>query len=187
MIRFIVGTDTGVGKTYYGKSLIKRGFRVIKPIETGKNDFNNISDSDCYTYANMQNLSVDEVNMYFFNKAVSPHLASELDGVNIDINALKIIINRYKNPFVELAGGLLVPIKRDYTQLDFIKEFDNCLVHLVVDNKLGCINHALLTIEILKNNNIEIEHIEFNQKQNDTLDIVDDNIKIINEYLFKKQ
>ncbi|GAA0178577.1 hypothetical protein SH2C18_16060 [Clostridium sediminicola] len=182
MIRFIVGTGTGVGKTHYGKSLIEKGHRVIKPIETGKNTFKNINDSDCYTYANMQKISVDKVNKYFFTKAVSPHLASEIDGIDFDINSLKEFVNCNKDVFVELAGGLFVPIKRGYTQLDFIKSFDNASVHLVIENKLGCINHALLTIDVLKRNNIEIEHLHFNQIIKDDLDIANDNIRVIKDF-----
>lgn len=183
MIRFIVGTGTGVGKTHYGKSLIEKGYTVIKPIETGKNDFKNIDDSDCYTYANMQNISIDKVNMYFFTKAVSPHLASEIDDIDIDINSLRDFVDCNKDVFVELAGGLFVPLKRGYTQLDFIKSFDNAAVHLVVENKLGCINHALLTIDALKRNDIKIEHVYFNQIIEDELDIVDDNIRVISEFI----
>lgn len=183
MIKFIVGTDTGVGKTHYGKSLINKGFKVIKPIETGKSTFKNIHDSDCYTYANMQNISIKKVNMYFFEKPVSPHLASEIDDIEIDIEGLKNFVLESNDTFVELAGGLYVPINREYTQLDFIKEFKNPVVHLVVENKLGCINHTLLTIDVLKRNNISIENIHFNEIRDNNLDIADDNIDIINGFL----
>ncbi len=187
MITFIVGTDTGVGKTHYGKKLILEGKKLIKPIETGKNSFKDLSESDSYIYSRMQDLSIEEVNLYFFTEALSPHIASEIDGVHIDIDRLTDFIRSKENPYVELAGGLMVPIKRNYNQLDLIKAFreDERRVDLVVGNKLGCINHALLSLEILNINNIEINRIFINDYGIDNNRMIKDNEKIINDYFEK--
>lgn len=168
LITYIIGTDTDAGKTYYGKSLIKEGHRVIKPIETGKLAFNHIDDSDAYSYAKLQNLPLESVNLYFFNQPVSPHLASELDEIVIDIDKVKFFIETHRDCFIELAGGLMVPINREYTQLDLIKETRG-QVDLVIGNKLGCINHALLTISILIKERIPIRKViinDFGLKEN---------------------
>ena len=187
MITFIIGTDTDVGKTHYGKDLARRGKLVIKPIETGKMSFDNIYESDSYSYSELQLLDISEINCYFFNEALSPHLASEIDDVKIDIKKIKKFINSKKNPYVELAGGLMVPIKRSYTQLDFIKSFpaENRKVDLVVGNKLGCINHALLTIELLKLNAIEIQNVYVNDMGHEKTPMMIDNEKIIRDYIEK--
>ena len=75
--------------------------------------------------------------------------AAEMDGVTIDIEKLKAFIIKNSGAYVELAGGLMVPITYEYSQLDLIKEFTNAKVDVVVGNKLGCINHSLLTLKML--------------------------------------
>ncbi len=162
MITYIIGTDTDAGKTYYGKSLATSGKTVIKPIETGRNSFNNLDDSDSYTYSLIQKKPLEEINCYFFNEPASPHFASALDHVDIDINRLKAFIQRERDVFVELAGGLMVPITQTYLQLDLIRDSDGAQVHLVIGNKLGCLNHSLLTIDLLKTYDIALEKIIIN-------------------------
>lgn len=182
MVTFIIGTDTDVGKTYYGKKLIKEGKFLIKPIESGKLSFENIEESDSYSYSKLQSLDISDVNCYFFNEPLSPHLASKIDGVEIDIELVKKFIKSKTNPYVELAGGLMVPLSASYTQLDLIKSFENAKVDLVVGNKLGCINHALLNIEILKMNNIKIQNIYINDMGKEKDYMMIDNEKVIRNY-----
>jgi dethiobiotin synthetase len=113
MITFIVGTDTGVGKTYYGKILAKQGNTVIKPIETGSKSFSNINESDSYSYSIIQGKDIKDINLYFFTEPLSPHIAGEIDGIKIDIEKMKGFIQRDEDIFVELAGGLMVPLTRN--------------------------------------------------------------------------
>ncbi|MFA5527052.1 MAG: dethiobiotin synthase [Peptostreptococcales bacterium] len=193
MITFIVGTDTDVGKTYYGKKLISEGKKLIsegkkliKPIETGKETFSDIHLSDCYSYARLQNKSIEEVNLYFFNKAASPHLAAEMDNQRIDIDLLKGFIIENDHSFVECAGGLYVPITRHYTQLDLIKDISKIAdvnVDLIVDNRVGCINHACLTIQLLKDNLIPIREIFINNRGKSKDKVMGDNKKIIMDFI----
>ena len=186
MITFIIGTDTDVGKTYYGKKLIDEGKKLIKPIETGKNSFQNINLSDCYQYARLQNRNIEEINLYFFSEAVSPHLAAEIDNLFIDIKLLKSFILEKKDAFVELAGGLYVPLTRGYTQLDLLKEIskiEKIHVDLVIDNKLGCINHALLTIHVLRDNHIPIREVFINSKGKVKAKIMLDNERVIMDFI----
>jgi len=181
MITYIIGTDTDAGKTFYGKSLVHKGHQVIKPIETGKHSFEDIDDSDTYSYCKLQNLPVEAVNLYFFNEPLSPHLASEIDEVEIDIEKLISFINKQKKSYIELAGGLMVPITRSYTQLDLIKETDGQVV-LVVGNKLGCINHALLTLTVLFQEKIHVRHIFINNYNQPETPLMLDNKKVILDY-----
>lgn len=183
MITFIIGTDTNVGKTYYGKQQIEKGKRVLKPIETGKKAFSNLEDSDCYTYSRMQNLHISDVNVYFFNEPLSPHLASRIDGIDIDINRIKDFINVNRGSYIELAGGLMVPLNKNYTQLDLIKSIPCANVDIVVDNKLGCINHTLLTLEVLKYNKISTGKLFFNNKSQKQNKMTKDNIEIVSQFV----
>ena len=178
MIYFIVGTDTNCGKTYVAKELAKSNY-VIKPVETGLTSFKDINESDSYQLANIQNKDIKDINLYFFNTPASPHLASKLDETNIDIDLLKSFITSKKDVYVELAGGLMVPLNEEYTQLDLIKDID-CEIILVVGNKLGCINHSLLTIKVLRDNNIKIKEVIFND-----FGVVDE-LTIENERIIKQ-
>lgn len=183
MVTFIIGTDTDVGKTHYGKKLISEGKLVIKPIETGKLSFENIHESDCYSYSKLQSLDISDINCYFFSKALSPHLASEIDGIEIDIDHIKDFINSKESPYVELAGGLMVPLSRSYTQLDLIKSFKDSKVDLVIGNKLGCINHALLTLDVLKANKIELKNVYINDMGTKKTSMMIDNERVIRNYI----
>ncbi|MCH4888866.1 dethiobiotin synthase [Acidaminobacter sp. JC074] len=182
MIKFIIGTDTGVGKTYYGRKLIKEGHKVIKPIETGKADFEDIHKSDSYQYSHLQDLPIDQINLYFFDTPASPHLAAELDHEEVDLDKVKHFIKDAGSSYVELAGGLMVPLTRNYTQLDLIKSFPDSQVDLVVSNKLGCINHTLLTLELLRSHHIKIGKIYINNMENESI-ISRDNEKTILDYI----
>lgn len=180
MITIIIGTDTNVGKTYIGKKLAQQGKNVVKPIETGKETFDDIYESDSGQYAKIQNKKIEDVNLYFFSKPMSPHIASKIDNISINIDLVKQFILDKNNPYVELAGGLLVPITDNFTQLDLIKSLPNSEVILVVDNKLGAINHTLLTCEVLKSNNVKVKEVIYNDMNpNIDIEIKKDNIKII--------
>lgn len=178
---FIIGTDTDVGKTHYGKSLAENGHYVIKPIETGKNTFDDLKESDCYGYANILNKPISKINKYFFNTPASPHLAAELDNTIIDVHEVIQFIKDMKPDYVELAGGLMVPITREYSQLDLIKHFKTAKVDLVVGNKLGCINHALLTLELLKRESIQINKVIINTRDEQVIS-KDNETVILNYY-----
>ncbi len=183
MSTFIVGTDTDVGKTYYGQLLMSEGKTVIKPIETGRNTFDDLSDSDCHKYAIGQSLPLTSVNLYFFTEPVSPHLASKIDGESIDLDALKSFISQDEDMYIELAGGLMVPIQGHYTQLDIIKETDNASVCLVIGNKLGCINHGLMTLDILERENIPIKEVVINNMGKEPTPCMINNIETIKAWI----
>lgn len=200
MIRFIVGTDTGAGKTFYGRKLANNGASVIKPIETGLDSFEDISQSDAYGYSKVQGKNIEDINLYFFSEPASPHLAAEIDGTEINVDRLNDFVflqygkhcEKYRfdavcPPFyVELAGGLMVPLKRDFNQLDWMRqlnESENISVDLVVGNRLGCINHALMTIALLRDANIHIDNLEVNDYGEEPDRIMLDNKRVIMESL----
>ena len=89
---------------------------------------------------------------------------------------IEIIDEEMKNHeilYVEGAGGLLVPYKDRYTYLDLLVDYrKKSEVIVVSNNSLGTINHTLLTIETLKRNDIMIKGIVFNNKNNDTDEII---------------
>ncbi|ADO83331.1 thymidine kinase [Ilyobacter polytropus] len=175
---FIVGTDTDIGKTYAGLKLVKqemdKGLKVtaIKPVETGSETFpENLEGSDSYAYARLLGKNVEDVNIFFYKKPMSPDAAAEADETSVDIKTIKEKIDKelLENDvvFVEGAGGLLVPFVENYMYLDLLVDYrKKSEVILISGNVLGTINHTLLTIDVLKRNDIKIKGVVFNNKEN---------------------
>ena len=166
---FITSTNTNVGKTFasevFLKYFAKNGLKVgyFKPIETGVIDNSPLDGLKMFELVkklnkNFENLSLNDIVPYQFTLPASPYIAK--GNSNIDIDFLKKQ-KEYLQTFcdiliIEGAGGLFVPIKKDFFMIDLIKEFD-CKTFLITPSKLGCINDTLLSIEALKNRKIDFE------------------------------
>jgi dethiobiotin synthetase len=159
---FVVGTDTGVGKTYVSSALVRHfvdaGFRTVgmKPIASGCDEVNGAySNEDVTALMQASNINApsDMINPYRFVPAIAPHIAAKHAGVAIDTD---VILTAYQQlsqisdmVIVEGAGGFLVPLNAHQTLADLAVQL-NLPVILVVGMRLGCINHALLTVEAMK-------------------------------------
>ncbi len=165
---FISATGTNVGKTYTTLKLIKhfasRGLRVgaFKPIETGVTD--NPQDATLLLNAIkevnplFQEFTPLDITAYTFPLPSAPFCADTKGIIDIDH-----IIKRYNELsqlcdilLVEGAGGLLVPISRDFMMIDLAKKLDSKIL-LVTPSRLGCINDTLLSINLLKYSDIEFD------------------------------
>ena len=165
---FITGTDTGVGKTYVACKLIQQyvalGHKVVgmKPVAAGCDlvDGEWIND-DVLKLEAVSNVKAPHalINPYSFKEPVAPHIAAELAGVEIKIAVIQQAFASLSKladiVIVEGAGGFLVPINHQETFADLVILL-NIPVVLVVGIKLGCINHALLTVESIKARNCEL-------------------------------
>ena len=156
---FITGTDTGVGKTFVACALAAQlrasGYRVgvMKPAETGcALDDGKIVPQDARALKTAAACAVplEEVCPYQFREPVAPSVAAEREGRQVDVDRL---INIYGEisaahdlTLVEGAGGLMVPLLGSYTYADFARVV-KLPVLIVAANKLGALNHLLLTIE----------------------------------------
>lgn len=164
---FVTGTDTGVGKTTVTvrlmQQLIAQGLTVIgmKPVASGcewlDGRWQN-EDVRQLTAASNVKAPPELINPYCFEPAIAPHIAAAQAGVAIDLN---IILEAYKQlttladvVIVEGAGGLLVPLNSSQTMADLIQALDIPAL-MVVGMRLGCINHALLTAQVLKQRGID--------------------------------
>jgi len=148
----ICGTDTDIGKTLIS-SFFVRGLNSFywKPIQSGIE-----SQTDSQTVEKLAQVSKEKIikEAYVFTKPLSPHWAAEIDQKTINFDMLRLPkING--SLIVETAGGLMVPITRNFLQIDQIKQW-NLPVILVCKSSLGTLNHTLLSIEALKKRNIEI-------------------------------
>ena len=148
----ICGTDTDVGKTIVS-SLLVQGLKGIywKPVQSGLE-----KGGDTGRVQSLLSLSPDRYlpEAYKFKNPVSPHWAAEQENKLIDCNQLSIPL--HKGPLIiETAGGLMVPLTRDFLQIDQIKAW-NIPVVLVARSGLGTLNHTLLSLESMRNRNIPI-------------------------------
>lgn len=158
---FVTGTDTGVGKTEVScaiaRALTARGLvvDVYKPAETGCATRDGVLvGEDCQRLAAAAGgrQSPAEVASYLFELPAAPLVAAEAEGRTIDRARLREdyehIAAESDFVLVEGAGGLLVPIDEGLTYAELADNFA-LPVLLVVGSRLGCINHALLTLEVL--------------------------------------
>jgi dethiobiotin synthetase len=113
----------------------------------------------------------------------SPHLAAQQEGITINpaklTTATQALQRRFDHVLIEGAGGIMVPITQSLTLLDLVGQMKLPTL-VVVKNELGCINHALLTINALAERQIPILGIVMNGEETGTpRDILDDNPGII--------
>ena len=158
----IAGIGTEIGKTFVS-SILTEALEADywKPIQSGALDF---TDTDTVRSLISTNKTVFHPETYRLNKPMSPHAAAEIDGVEIELSKFELPKTN-NHLIVEMAGGIMVPLNNRETNLDLIKKL-NIPVILVSKNYLGSINHTLLSVEILKLNNINIKGIIFNGQQN---------------------
>ena len=153
IFKFIIcGTDTDIGKTLISSFFVK-GLNSFywKPIQSGIE-----LQTDSQTVEKLAQVSKKKIikEAYVFTKPLSPHWAAEIDQKIINFD--KLTLPKVQDSLiVETAGGLMVPITRNFLQIDQIKQW-NLPVILVCKSSLGTLNHTLLSIEALKRRNIEI-------------------------------
>lgn len=166
---FIVGTDTNVGKTYVASALVQHfasaGLKTIgmKPIASGceLNEKNELINEDVTALSNASNVTapLDLINPYRFAPAIAPHIAAEQAGVQIDINHIQQAYAQLTSLadvlVVEGAGGFYVPLNTTQTLADLAVLLDIPVI-LVVGMRLGCINHALLTVEAIHSRGLKL-------------------------------
>ena len=153
----IAGTDTGIGKTVFAAALANAlAADYWKPIQAGLDE---PTDSD--VVASLGRLSPGRVHAeaYRLQTPASPHLAAELDGVEIDV--ARLCLPAHDRPLVvELAGGLLVPLTRTVLQVDVVAGW-RLPVILVARTSLGTINHTLLSLEALRSRDVSVAGVAF--------------------------
>ena len=152
---FITATNTDLGKTYTTLKLIEhlsnKGYKigVFKPIETGVIDTpidgKKLFDKAIKYNKNLKTLSIDDIVPIQFSLPAAPIVAGEVEFDKID-KAYKKIKPLCDILLIEGAGGIKVPVTKDFYMYDFIKYF-NAKSLLVVQSKLGCINDLELNLE----------------------------------------
>ena len=155
---FVNGTDTGIGKTTVSCALLHafavQGHKVIgmKPIAAGVENGKWLDVEQLLAASNV-NLTRQQINPYAFEPPISPHLAAQQAGREIDLTviqqAYQTLSTQVDRVVVEGAGGFLVPLNQQQTGADLAQAL-NLPVILVVGMRLGCLNHALLTAQAIR-------------------------------------
>jgi dethiobiotin synthetase len=152
-IIFITGTDTGVGKTVVTGLLLhylrESGCNAlaIKPFCSG-------SRGDARLLLSLEKglLALDEINPFFFRQAVAPGAAAgrrKLISLDSVLGKISDISGRCDVLLVEGVGGLMVPLAPNFTVMDLIGGL-GCPTLVVSRNRLGTINHTLLSVKALQ-------------------------------------
>ena len=157
-IIFITGTDTGVGKTVVTALLLRylreQGCNALamKPFCSG-------SRADARLLRSLQDnlLTLDEINPFFFHAPAAPIVAGghskkiSLDSV---LGKIRAVSERCEVLLVEGIGGLLVPLQNNFTVADVISGL-GCPALIVSRNRLGTINHTMLTVKVMQSIGIQ--------------------------------
>lgn len=170
---FVVGTDTGVGKTIVAAGLTlalrSRGIRVgvMKPIATGCLGHAGRLVSMDAAYL-MEAALMDTpalVSPVRYRNPVAPSIAAMVEKVEVNIESIVDAYKQLQKEFdfivVEGIGGVLVPIKENYFMSNLVEALDLPAL-IVTSSKLGTINHTLLSVEALLIRGIEIAGIIMN-------------------------
>ncbi len=164
---FVVGTDTGVGKTVLSLLLMQFFYAngcmpfYIKPIQTGCSDPYD-KDSDArFIYKHVKQLTKKDPSdsiVYCFREPKAPYFASRNEGKTIELKAIQDALDKksriYSPVIMEAAGGLLVPVNENTLMIDLIK-MTGAKPIIAARAGLGTINHTLLTIEALYKRHIK--------------------------------
>jgi len=194
---FITGTDTNVGKTMVcgllANFLRGRDMRVAtqKWVQTGTSGW----PADIATHRrhmglpeNVPEERLEDLCPYRFSYPSSPHLAAEKEGRSIDASVIEAAYRRLEAEhdavLVEGTGGFLVPLSREALICDLVARL-GLPVLVVAGNRLGCVNHALLTVEAVRRRNIPLAGLIFNRVPGGDAwspeELLEDNIRIVGE------
>lgn len=198
---FIAGTDTGVGKTFVSCALLEaaasKGLKTmgLKPmaagceqtaIGEGKLQWQNEDARQLMKHSNMP-LPYIQVNPVALKAAASPHIAAALENKTVTAARMDgvcrgALLKRPDFAIVEGAGGWRVPISPRETMSDLAKLLDLHVI-LVVDLRLGCLNHAMLTAEAIRRDGLTLAAWVGNRSSNETMDYEQENIATLTSAL----
>ncbi len=191
---FITGTDTEIGKTFVSalliKLLVEEGLQVtgMKPVASGAKIIEGVlKNDDALSLIEASNVDTNytNINPYVFKAAVSPHVAAEEAEIEIDFKKIKshfnILLNKSDAIVVEGVGGWYAPLSDYTTVADLAAELDLPVI-LVVGLRLGCLNHALLTAQAIRQSGLSVAGWIANFVEKDFLS-ADKNISTLKEHL----
>ena len=185
-IIFVTGTDTGVGKTLFTALLLSSlrsngiGALAMKPFSTGDR-----RDAEILQALQKGEASLEQINPYHFRPALAPLVAARKEGHRVSLRAAIASIRKLSRCcqvlLVEGAGGVLVPLGEGFTLADLMRCWE-CEAVVVAPNRLGGINHALLTASALQE--AGIKQVKFALMEQTKRDLASkSNLRVLSELL----
>lgn len=189
---FVTGTDTEIGKTLTSSALlhalVKRGVRAcgMKPVAAGAE----MRDGELHNDDADQLIAAGNVTMlqslttpYMLKEPAAPHIAAAMEGVTIDavpiLAAYLEIAAATDAVVVEGVGGFRVPLNDSFDTADLAQQLDLPVI-LVVGLRLGCINHALLTVEAIEARGLTLVGWVANELQTE-MNFADENVAALEQ------
>ena len=186
---FITGTDTDVGKTICTAALLHKAKLAskttlgLKPLAAGCEETEHglrNADALALMAQSTEQLPYEQVNPVALKEAIAPHIAAE--RLNKPLSAARLVgylrgvlmINRAEFICIEGAGGWRVPLNAKETLAEVPKDLKLPVI-LVVGMKLGCINHAMLTMEAIHRDGLNVVGWIANRIDND-MDAYEENL-----------
>ncbi len=157
----ICGTDTDIGKTVVSALVVQGlGAHYWKPVQSGIDTDDPRGATDSERVQRLLNLPSERIvpEAYRLQAPVSPHWAAELEGVRIEPETLRTVPSVPGPLVIEMAGGLMVPLRRDWLQIDLMATW-GLPVLLVARTGLGTLNHTLLSLEALAQRRIPVQGV----------------------------
>ena len=170
---FVTGTDTAVGKTWFSRLLVQalredgRNAAGYKPVCCGDRE-----DAELLAQAS-GGLELDKVNPIYLKAPAAPQVAAMLADVEIDVGSMIVAARQFQKEHdpvvVEGAGGWRVPLVKGYDMADLARDLTLPII-VVVGNRLGALNHAILTVEDIRASDLEVAGLVLNnlQEEQDT-------------------
>lgn len=179
---FVTGTDTGVGKTIASAAILEAaramGKRTIamKPVASGcEQTLEGLRNEDALILqASMtESLPYDQINPVTLEPAIAPHVAAEQAGRQLTAQRLigfcrGLQMQPADLMLIEGAGGWRVPLNDRETYSAVPRELGTGII-LVVPLKLGCINHALLSAEAIRQDGLTLAGWVANRPEQETM------------------
>nr|VFJ63332.1 MAG: dethiobiotin synthetase [Candidatus Kentron sp. FW] len=172
---FVTGTDTAIGKTWVSLGIIAvlqdMGISTVgmKPVASGCQPTEmGLRNEDAERLQRQSSIEVDYdlINPFAFEPAIAPHIAAAEVGCEISIDKIvscyQVLADKAECCVVEGVGGWLVPLTPRETVADLVRRLELPVI-LVVGIRLGCINHALLSVESIRRGGIELSGWVANQ------------------------
>lgn len=168
---FITGTDTGIGKTFVGggiAAIIKKhgiDVGVFKPMLSGESREHPLSDTAILKKMSSDHNTFEQITPFQFAEPLAPYVAAKRAGQDISLSAVMHKWEKIKATheyfIVEGAGGLGVPLGKDYTVAEVAKAIGLPLL-IVARTGLGTVNHVWLTVQVARAMELEIAGIILN-------------------------
>jgi len=188
---YIVGTDTDVGKTVVGSCLARllrnKGVDVgvFKPLESGcEKHGGSLVPADAVRLMNAASVEdrIEEVCPFRLETPVAPAVAALMEGREIRaaevVEKFRLISSKHEFMLVEAAGGLYVPATFDAMNIDLVERL-NLPVLLVARNRLGTINHTLLSLHLIQERRVRLAGVILNRTMREKGPDEDSNAQMI--------